>query len=261
MFFFVKNKKVIIYNKKKGGLMKVVALSLLFFISSAQAKTYFCSFADEKMGVLQIDIENTQTRLCNFQQQKNKTWVKVESGHGNFTNEYFDNNKYETMLAYEILTLKRDIRFSMPKNFKDGTKISVTLSLASKFGPLINSGYATGTSAICFYKTDAKPCDADLFKQPKNTPKNFEKLKRILETNERDWWGDRPTFTLVSPDLEDFEVFTLFNEQTIEACSFGCVSSKKDEIIQKRILPKLKSGWKIVAIYSNELGIEFFKTL
>ncbi len=247
--------------------MNVIKMKALLFLSlslsltNSFASTYLCSFADEKMGVLQIDIDHTSAKLCHFQKNNNEKWTQIESGHGKLTSKYFDNSRYESMLGFEIITLKRDIRFSLPQNFVDGTKISVTLSMPSKFGPLINSGYASGTSAICFEKKNANPCAADLFKQPKNTPKNFEKLKHILDTNERDWWGDRPTFTLVSKDLEEFEVFNLITDNMIEASSFVIISSNKYEIIQKRILQYLKSGWTLVPVYSNTNGIEFFKTI
>lgn len=240
-----------------------LCLNLCFSVS---AKTYYCSFADEKMGVLQIDLKDQEVSLCQYQKQTNNEWLKVESGRGKFTNEYFDNNRYTTMNVFNVLTLKGDIQLRIAKKFNtqkntEGAEIGITWSMASKFGPMINAGYATNTRAYCFEKPDASPCVADVFVQPKNTPKDFEKLKRILETNERDWWGDRPTFTLVSPDREEFEVFNQITENVIEACSFGCVSSKSEEIIKKRVYPKLKMGWTLVPVYSNESGIKLFRQL
>lgn len=234
---------------------------LVSLTTSAPAQTYFCSFSDQKMGVLQIDIDQKNIKICQYQKQNNQEWKKMESGQGHYTGQYFDNNRYETMNSYNVLTLKRDVQLRMAKNFVEGSQISITWSTPSKFGPLISSGYASVTSAHCFIKQDAKACEADKFEQPTNTPIHFEKLKRILETNERDWWGDQPTFTLVSPNLEEFEVYHLITDKVIEACSFGCVSSKKEEIIQKRIKPRLKLGWTLVPVYSNENGIELFQQL
>lgn len=242
-------------------MKRAITLLLLAVASNLSAKSFYCSFTDEKMGVLQIDLDQKEVKICQYQQTSKKEWKQIESGHGEFTKEFFDNSSYETKLGYKVTTLKREVRFSMPKQFKDGAKINISWSMASEFGPLVSSGHSSGISAYCFYKAEAKPCVADRFIQPKNTPKNFEKLKQILETNEKDWWGERPTFTLVSPNLEEFEVFNLITEQVIEACSFGCIASKKEEIIKNRIKPKLKLGWSLVPVYSNENGIELFKRL
>lgn len=239
----------------------ILAILVLTITAKLQAKSFYCAFSDESMGVLQIDIVEKNVKLCQFIREKEDQWKKVESGTGKYSHDFFDNSSYQTKMSYKIITTKREVNFSMPKNFKDGTKINISWDMASNFGPLISSGHTRGTSAICFYKPEALPCAAESFTQPKNTPKDFQKLKIILEKNERDWWGDRTTFTLVSPDLEDFTVFTQITDQGIEACSFGCVSANKEQIIQNKILPMLKEGWTMVPVYSNEEGIKFFKRL
>lgn len=239
----------------------ILTILVLAITTAAQAKSFYCAFSDESMGVLQIDLVKENVQLCQFTKEKNNQWKKIESGSGKYSHEYFDNSSYQIKLSYKVFTMKREINFSMPKNFEDGAKINISWDMASKFGPFISSGHSRGTSAICFYKADSEPCMAESFTQPKNTPKDFKKLKLILEKNERDWWGDRPTFTLVSPDLEDFTVFTQITDQGIEACSFGCVSASKEQIIQSKIFPLIKQGWTIVPVYSNEEGTKFFKRL
>lgn len=238
-------------------------LTLAVFANVAMAKTFICSSDD--IGVIQFDFNGTgnEVKACVFKQNAKKGWDKVESGVSIKTNKYFNNQDYTYHTSLSFITEKRDFSIDLPSDFKDQSKIGITWSSESSFGPYINSGTASGTSAYCFEKENKNPCDAKLFQNPKNTPKDFRMLKIILDENARDLWGDYPTFTLVSPDLSDFVVFNQYlnGSATITYSSGSSTGYEEKKLFKEEILPKLKANWTLVPVYSNEIGVKYFNQL
>ena len=242
-------------------MKSAIFLTLALLANVSMAKTFICS--SEVVGVIQFDFNGAEVKACVFKQNAKKGWDKVESGVSTESHKYFNNQDYTNHTSINFITEKRDFQIDLPNDFKDQSKIGLNWSSDSSFGPYINSGTASGTSAICFEKENVNPCDAKLFQNPKNTPKDFRMLKIILDENAKDLWGDYPTFTLVSPDLNDFVVFNKFlnGSATITYSSGGSTGYSEKELFKDEILPKLKAKWTLVPVYSNEIGVKYFNQL
>lgn len=233
-------------------------LALVPFMSFAQS--FLCS--SDQLGVIQLELNQTsESRICQFQKNNQGQWDKMKSGIGHFTKSYFDQQKNEYRQGYSFTTLRNSITVSIPEDKTDEVKISIYSTMDSSFGPMINTGYANQTSAICYQRNDIAPCQADRFLEPKDMPKNEQAMKKCVEDSERDFWGKAPTFTLVSPDQNDFIVVTAMTKKAMRSCSFGTISASNELITSTYVLPKLQNGWKVLDVYSNFSGMQLAKQL
>lgn len=236
-------------------------LTLVPFIGHAQS--FLCS--SHRVGLLQIDLDQAgESRICQFVQDEFGKWNKGLSGYSTKTTRYFDKQNFNYRIGLEFITKKNQIRLSLPERVKEGDKANITWAHQTEFGPLINTGYADADSALCFERNDIAPCEVDRFVESTNMPadsKEAQRLRNCAEESERDFWGQAPTFSLVSADRSEFMVVTAINEKVMRKCSFGTLSSSTAAIVEEYVIPSLSKGWKVVDTYTNKAGRALLKKI
>lgn len=238
--------------------MKKIICALSLVPTLAFTQTYLCP--TEFYGMVQLDLAgNDGAKICQYKQSADGTWKKVNSGAS--MPAKLVTTSGEKREYYSFLTQKNNIRLSVPQDRGEELPVSITWNMESPFGPELNTGYATQFSTQCFLRSDAPPCQAVEFKRPPNAPINHELLLGCLKDNFEDFWGKAPTLTLVSPDRQNFMVFTASTKKSWRACGHGTISANKDAIVTDYLLPRLNSNWKVVETYSNTQGLELLNQL
>lgn len=234
-------------------MKNLFCILFLSFSLTSQAATYLCQ-RDYSLtnDFYQIDIQRDASAFCSYQ-KNNQHYDLVESGIGDQV------ERIENGVKVNFFTEKRVISIILPNREVDEFSARAAYPGASEFGPLVPTSGTTFVNFFCKKEINIKPCDAYEFVQPINTPKNFTALKTNLQDVQLFSWG-APTFTLVSPDLEDHVVISkiLYSYKVYKQ---NAMASFLDlwtgaYYIQENYL---KKGWTLVPLYSNEKGKKVFE--
>lgn len=238
--------------------MKTAFIALLCTLSlSSFAKTYVCNNGSTGTdgGIYQIEINKTESKIAHFRQNDNGQWKKIESG---FLSAQHGAN-------FQFITPKRFMSVNLEEERDEGFfRVSLKRDFASGFGPYITAS-VMHTAIECTVK-NVPSFEADRFVEPANMPLEREKFLRLMEAvykDDMDGYSDVPAFTLVSPDRTDYIVvsFLMNKIASVRDINWGGVSSSKERIIEEEVMPKLKAGWKMLSVYSNDEGVKIFKTI
>ncbi len=238
--------------------MKTAILIVLCSLNlSSFAKTYVCNndSTGTDGGIYQIEINKSESKVAHFRQNDKGEWKKIESG---FLNSQKGND-------FEFITPKRLMSLNLEEERDEGFfHVSLKRHSASGFGPYISAS-VMHTALECTVK-NVPSFEVDRFVEPANMPLERERFLRLMEAiykDDMDGYSDVPAFTLVSPDRKDYIVVSFITDKVASVRDFhwGGVSSSKERIISEEVMPKLKAGWKMLSVYSNEEGTKIFKSI
>lgn len=234
-------------------MKQLFIVTFLSLALNSQAASYLCqrdlSFAE---NYYQIDIGRDYSAFCSYQ-KNGRGYDLIESGTGEQVERDVTRG-----VKVDFYTEKRVITMYVPNKEVEEFTARAAYPGASDFGPLVPASGTTFINLICKKDENIKPCEAYEFSQPENTPKNFEALKANLQDVQIFSWG-APTFTLVSPDLEDHVVVTniLYSYKIYKQNGVASFIDMWNGLYYIRE-SLLKKGWTLVPVYSNEKGINLF---